>query len=67
VIGDGSEIGTVWIERLPALPEARLGVFLGNAKDFGRGLGRAALQLAILEFRRAFPSEPVSLHVRRSN
>jgi len=67
VIEDGREVGTVWIERLPAEPEARLGVFLGNEKDFGRGLGRAALRLALLEFSKDFPCEPISLHVRRSN
>jgi RimJ/RimL family protein N-acetyltransferase len=67
VVEDARDMGTVWIERLPAEPEARLGVFLGSTEDFGRGVGRAALRLAIREFRKAFPAEAISLHVRRSN
>ena len=57
----------MWIERLMGVPEARLGVFLGSASDFGRGIGQEALKLAIAEFRGAFPDEPIALHVRQFN
>jgi RimJ/RimL family protein N-acetyltransferase len=67
IVADGREAGTVWIERLGGRSEARLGVFLGDFSDFGRGIGRAALRLAIAEFREAFPEDPISLHVRKSN
>ena len=67
MVADGREVGAVWIERLDGQAEARLGVFLGNPSDFGRGIGQAALRLAILEFREACPVESISLHVRRSN
>jgi ribosomal protein S18 acetylase RimI-like enzyme len=67
VVEDAREVGTVWIERPPGEGRARLGVFLGRPSDFGRGIGREALQLAIAEFREAFPDEPIALHVRRSN
>ncbi len=61
------DVGTVWIELLPAGSEATLGVFLGNAGDLGRGIGSAAIALAVAEFRRAHPQVPVALRVRRSN
>lgn len=67
VVVDGREVGTVWIERLGGRPEARLGVFLGDPADFGRGLGRSALRLAVAEFREAYPGDLLSLHVRESN
>jgi quercetin dioxygenase-like cupin family protein/RimJ/RimL family protein N-acetyltransferase len=64
---DGIDVGTVWIELLPSASEAVLGVFLGDASSFGRGIGAAAVGLAIAEFRRAHPYVPVVLRVRRSN
>ncbi len=67
VVADGREVGTVWIERLGGQSEARLGVFLGNPSDFGRGIGQTALRLAISEFRQAHPRKSISLHVRDSN
>lgn len=67
VVEDAREVGTVWIERPQSEECARLGVFLGSPSDFGRGIGREALRLAIAEFGEAFPTEPIALHVRRSN
>jgi RimJ/RimL family protein N-acetyltransferase len=61
------DVGTVWIELLPAASEAVLGVFLGGASDLGRGIGTAAIGLALAEFRRAHRQLPVVLRVRRSN
>lgn len=66
VVADGREVGTVWIERLGRC-DARLGVFLGDPADFGHGIGRSALRLAIAEYREAHPGDSVSLHVRDSN
>lgn len=64
---DDLEVGTVWIEVLPGDSEAVLGVFLGDASCFGRGIGATAIELAIAEFRRAHPRLPIVLRVRRSN
>ena len=64
---DGRDVGTVWIELLPAASEAVLGIFLGHAEDLGRGIGSAAIELAAAEFRRALPRTPIVLRVRRSN
>ncbi len=68
VIADGGrDLGTVWIELPPGSDEAVLGVFLGDATFFGRGIGAAAIELAVAEFRGAHPQLPVSLRVRRTN
>jgi len=68
VIAEGDlDLGTVWIELLPAGSEAALGVFLGDASCLGRGIGTAAISLAIAEFRRAHRHTPIVLRVRRSN
>jgi len=64
---DDHDVGTVWIELLPAGSEAVLGVFLGDASCFGRGIGTAAIDLAIAEFRRVHRHVPIVLRVRRSN
>jgi ribosomal protein S18 acetylase RimI-like enzyme len=61
------DVGTVWLELLPDGSEAVLGVFLGDASQFGRGIGSAAIELAIAEFRRVHPRLSIVLRVRRSN
>ena len=67
MVVDRREVGTIWIERWETWVEPRLGVFLGDPDDFGRGIGREALGLAIAEFRAVSPEAVVSLHVRRTN
>ena len=52
---------------LPGAGEAVLGVFLGDARHLGRGIGSAAVALALAEFRTAHPELPVALRVRRTN
>jgi RimJ/RimL family protein N-acetyltransferase len=63
----GVGVGTVWVELPPDSGEAVLGVFLGDAAFLGRGIGPAAVQLAIAEFRGAHPELPIALRVRRAN
>jgi len=67
IAGAGADVGTVWIELLPAGSEAVLGIFLGDPYWFGRGIGTAAVGLAVAEFRRAHQHVPIVLRVRRSN
>ena len=52
---------------LPAATQAVLGVFLGDASNLGRGIGTAAIGLAIAEFHRLHQQLPIVLRVRRSN
>lgn len=68
ILHEGSEVGTVWLEKLPgAGGTVKLGILLGDEQYFGRGIGRRAVKLAIekagavLDFRR------VLLYVRRNN
>ena len=67
IAADGREVGTVWLELLSAASEAVLGIFLGDPSYFDRGIGRAAIALAVAEFRRAHREAPIVLRVRRSN
>jgi ribosomal protein S18 acetylase RimI-like enzyme len=64
---DDLDVGIVWIELLPGDSEGVLGVYLGDPSNFGRGIGTAAIQLAIAEFRRVHPRVPILLRVRQSN
>ena len=67
IVDDGRDLGTVWIDLPPAAAEAVLGVFLGGPAALGHGIGTAAVELAVSEFRAAHPHLPVVLRVRRSN
>jgi RimJ/RimL family protein N-acetyltransferase len=67
IVADGRDVGTVWVELAPGAGEALLGVFLCDAAHVGRGIGTAAVELALAEFRAARPGLPVTLRVRRTN
>lgn len=67
IVEDDRDVGVVWIELPAARPRAVLGVFLGDPSDFGRGIGTAAVRLAVAEFRGAHPELPIALRVRRAN
>ena len=67
VVADGRDVGAVWIELSAGAGEAVLGVFLGDESHLGRGIGTAAVELALAEFRAAHPGLPVALRVRRTN
>ena len=67
IVEAGLDVGTVWIELLPAGSEAVLGIYLGDPSWFGRGIGATAIDLAVAEFRRMHPHVPIVLRVRRSN
>jgi RimJ/RimL family protein N-acetyltransferase len=68
MIAEGErDVGTVWVELPSGASEAVLGVFLGGPSHFGRGIGTAAVTLAVAEFRSAHPEVPIALRVRCSN
>src|SRR5450756_299130 len=55
IAADDLEVGTVWIEVPPPGSEGVLGIYLGDESDRGRGVGTAAIDLAVAEFRRTHP------------
>jgi RimJ/RimL family protein N-acetyltransferase len=68
IIYEGTDVGTVWLEREKAEEDVvRLGILLGREDIFGRGIGREAIRQAI----RITQPEPgfkkVRLGVRKSN
>jgi ribosomal protein S18 acetylase RimI-like enzyme len=72
IVADGRDVGTVWIEVRPEASggeaaDAVLGILIGDPLDRGRGIGTAAVGLAVAAFREAHARLPVVLHVRRSN
>jgi RimJ/RimL family protein N-acetyltransferase len=68
VIVEGqAEVGTVWLEPGEAPGERLLGVYLGDPALFGRGIGAAAIGLALDDCRARGGAEVVTLHVRREN
>jgi ribosomal protein S18 acetylase RimI-like enzyme len=67
IVSGGRDVGTVWIELPPGSSEAILGIYLGDATLLSRGIGGAAVKLALAEFRAAHPTAAVALRVRRSN
>jgi ribosomal protein S18 acetylase RimI-like enzyme len=67
IVADGHDVGTVWVEHIASPSEGRLGVFLGDPADLSRGIGQAAVRLAVRDYQTAFPADPVTLHVRASN
>ena len=64
---DGRDAGTVWLEEAENGREAALGILLGETALFGKGIGRAAIKLALAEARDLFPFRRVILHVRKAN
>jgi RimJ/RimL family protein N-acetyltransferase len=67
IVDCARDVGTVWVELPPGSDEPVLGVYLGEASLFGRGIGTAAVRLAVAEFRGVHPQLSVSLRVRRTN
>ena len=67
IVADDCDVGTVWVELPPGTSEAVLGVFLCDESHLGRGIGTAAIGIALSEFCADYPGLPVALRVRRTN
>ena len=64
---EGRDAGAIWIEEAENGQEAVLGILIGEPALFGRGIGRAAIKLALREAKDLFPFRRVILHVRAAN
>jgi RimJ/RimL family protein N-acetyltransferase len=67
IVASGQDVGTIWLEPGHESNESILGVLLGDPGMFGHGVGTQAISLALQELWSCFPSNYVSLRVRRSN
>ncbi|MDA8243524.1 MAG: GNAT family protein [Elusimicrobia bacterium] len=67
ILAEDRDAGAVWIEEADNRREAVLGILLGEPSLFGKGIGRAAIALALQEARAIFPFRRVILHVRTGN
>jgi RimJ/RimL family protein N-acetyltransferase len=68
ILADSEEVGTVWLEKHAVEDEvAILGIMLGNKEKFGKGIGRAAIHLAITQARKKLSFRSVELNVRKAN
>jgi RimJ/RimL family protein N-acetyltransferase len=67
IVDGGADVGTVWLEPSEAQGVCVLGIYLKDASLFGRGIGSAALRLALDECRTQHAARSVTLHVRRDN
>lgn len=65
---DGEPVGTVWLEKeLPEDTEAILGILIGRDDLLGRGIGGAAVELAIETAQPDLHYSSVRLNVRKGN
>ena len=64
---EGRDAGTIWIEEAGNRQEAVLGILLGEPSLFGKGIGRAAIALALEEAGKFFNFRRLILHVRSAN
>lgn len=68
IVHDGVDVGTVWLEREAGSPdEVRLGIMIGKCELLGKGIGRRAIEQALLATQSVWPITKVRLNVRRDN
>ena len=67
IVANGAEVGTVWLEQDHNSDAVVLGILLGNSSLFGRGIGKAAINLAIKEASCDVRFRVVRLNVRAEN
>ena len=63
----GTPVGTTWLERGEAADEFALGILLGDALLFGRGIGRRAIELAVERLKKIENAARITVNVRVNN
>jgi RimJ/RimL family protein N-acetyltransferase len=62
------DVGSVWLEKQNLDEDViHLGILIGNEELFGRGIGRNAIEQAMLESLSKMPASKVRLNVRKNN
>jgi RimJ/RimL family protein N-acetyltransferase len=68
IIYDDTDVGSIWLEKQNADDNVtQLGIFIGNEDLLGKGIGRKAIEQAILESMSKMPGTIVRLNVRKNN
>ncbi|MBI9050320.1 MAG: GNAT family N-acetyltransferase [Anaerolineaceae bacterium] len=68
ILMDEQPIGTIWFEKETIDDDfVILGILLGNATHFGKGIGRKAIELGLQRAANRLEFSKVRLHVRKSN
>jgi RimJ/RimL family protein N-acetyltransferase len=67
IVVDDMPVGTLWFESGVAPDEAVLGIFLGDKSIFGRGIGRRAIELAMVHLKSVVAVARITLNVRTTN
>jgi RimJ/RimL family protein N-acetyltransferase len=68
IVNDGADVGSVWLEKENIDDDiVQLGILIGREDLWGKGVGRRAIEQAILESRSALTGSKVLLNVRKNN
>jgi ribosomal protein S18 acetylase RimI-like enzyme len=68
IIYNDTDIGSVWLEKQNSDEDiTNLGIFLGNKDLLGKGIGRKAIEQAVLESMPTMRAAKVRLNVRKNN
>ena len=68
IVFDAEEVGTIWLEKHAEDDDVvNLGIMLGSRENFEKGIGRAAIHLAITQARKQLSFRSVELNVRKAN
>jgi RimJ/RimL family protein N-acetyltransferase len=66
IVYNDADVGSVWLEKQNG-NVTQLGIFIGNEELLGKGIGRKAIEQAILETISTMPAKTVRLNVRKNN
>ncbi len=68
IVNDGVDVGSVWLEKENADDNIiQLGILIGHEDLWGKGIGRKAIEQAILESQSILSRSTVRLNVRKNN
>ena len=68
IIYNDTDVGSVWLEKENANDNVtQLGIIIGDEDLLGKGIGRKAIEQAILNSQSTMPSSIVRLNVRKNN
>jgi len=68
IVYNNADVGSVWLEKQNLDEDIiQLGIFIGSEDLLGKGIGRKAIEKAVLESMSTMPAMKVRLNVRKNN